>query len=237
MSLFQFERRLPSWRPCLLRWRGKLVHLEGAPLLREKGWDENSARWLDPIVDPGYKSSLFLVRFRTKLQQCVHLIITIIDGVLCFKEKCICGRVIILRYFFCHWGNSFIFEFRIEEIIYLVLTQPEKEEVFRIRALVRNIKPTRKLEKERIVKDEITIMIIIIILMMMMVIIIIMMMKTIYSLYSFQLQVHIRTETFHMPFFCTSSDVWSSSSPFFQCIYHLLVVVEKSHTSLGAGLF
>ena len=80
--------------------------------------------------------------------------------------------------------------------------------MFRIRALVRNIKPTRKLEKERIVKDEITIMIIIIILMMMMVIIIIiMMMKTIYSLYSFQLQVHIRTETFHMPFFCRSSDV------------------------------
>ena len=81
--------------------------------------------------------------------------------------------------------------------------------MFRIRALVRNIKPTRKLEKERIVKDEITIMIIIIIiiLMMMMVIIIIMMMKTIYSLYSFQLQVHIRTETFHMLFFCTSSDV------------------------------
>ena len=80
--------------------------------------------------------------------------------------------------------------------------------MFRIRALVRNIKPTRKLEKERIVKDEITIMIIIIIiLMMMMVIIIIMMMKTIYSLYSFQVQVHIRTETFHMPFFCRSSDV------------------------------
>ena len=169
----------------------------------------------------------------TKLQQCVPLIITIIDGVLCFKEKCICGRVIILRYFFCHWGDSFIFEFRIEEIIYLALTQPEKEGVFRKRALVRNIKPTRKLEKERIVKDEIT-MIIIIILMMMMVII---MMKTIYSLYSFQLQVHIRTETFHMPFFCRSSDVWSSSSLFFQCIYHLLVVVEKSHTSLGAGLF
>ena len=80
--------------------------------------------------------------------------------------------------------------------------------MFRIRALVRNIKPTRKFEKERIVKDEITIMIIIIIiLMMMMVIIIIMMMKTIYSLYSFQLQVHIRTETFHMPFFCRFSDV------------------------------
>ena len=79
--------------------------------------------------------------------------------------------------------------------------------MFRIRALVRNIKATRKLEKERIVKDEITIMIIIIILMMMMVIIIIMMMKTIYSLYSFQLQVHIRTETFHMPFFCRFSDV------------------------------
>ena len=59
--------------------------------------------------------------------------------------------------------------------MYLVLTQPEKEEVFRKRALVRNIKPTRKLEKERIVKDEITI-----ILIMMMVIIIIMM-KTIYS--------------------------------------------------------
>ena len=173
----------------------------------------------------------------TKYQQWVHLIITIIDGVLCFKEKCICGRVIILRYFFCHWGNSFIFEFCIEEIIYLALTQPEKEGVFRKRALVRNIKPTRKLEKEQIVKDEITIMIITIILMMMMVIIIIMMMKTIYSLYSFQLQVHIRTETFHMPFFCRSSDVWSSSSLFFQCIYHLLVVVEKSHTSLGAGLF
>ena len=168
----------------------------------------------------------------TKLQQSVHLIITIIDGVLCFKEKCICGRVIILRYFFCHWGNSFIFEFCIEEIIYLALTQPEKEGVFRKRALVRNIKPTRKLEKERIVKDEITI-----ILIMMMVIIIIIMMKTIYSWYSFQLQVHIRTETFHMPFFCRSSDVWSSSSPFFQCIYHLLVVVEKSYTSLGAGLF
>ena len=173
----------------------------------------------------------------TKLQQSVHLIITIIDGVLCFKEKCICGRVIILRYFFCHWGNSFIFEFRIEEIIYLALTQPGKEGVFRKRALVRNIKPTRKLEKERIVKDETTIMIITIILMMMMVMIIIIMMKTIYSLYSFQLQVHIRTETFHTPFFCRSSDVWSSSSPFFQCIYHLLVVVEKSHSSLGAGLF